>query len=114
MSEDIFDDWGEDESPWLMEMILKGMQKFIKEQKKLEEAINKIKETSFYKEYIDKLYICDEDRDRIIYSAKKLYDSESENKFLNELGEDFPYILFDICYMDYLESGKPSLTLKEI
>ena len=84
------------------------------EQKKLEEAINKIKETSFYKEYIDKLYICDEDRDRIIYSAKKVYESESENKFLNELGEDFPYILFDICYMDYLESGKPSLTLKEI
>ena len=62
----------------------------------------------------DKLYVCDEDRDRIIYSTKVIYDSQCENKFLDELGEDFPYILFDICYMDYLENGKPALTLKKV
>ena len=110
MSEDMFDEWGE----WAEETLMKGISEIKEEKKKLKEAINKIKETSFYKEYIDKMYVCKEDSDRIIFSTKKEYDLQSENNFFNELGEDFPYILFDICYTEYFKDGTPSLRLKEI
>ena len=56
MSEDMFDEWGE----WAEETLMKGISEIKEEKKKLKEAINKIKETSFYKEYIDKMYVCKE------------------------------------------------------
>jgi len=77
-------------------------------------SIDKIKATDFYKSFIAKLFLCVDEEDRIVFETKKAYTREEFNTFEADLGEDFPYILFDIDFMEYYEDGEPSLKLREV
>ena len=68
--------------------------------KNLIEAVKQFKTTTFYNKYVNKIYLCQEDDDRLYFRTDSRYFQEDIESCYNELGSSFEYLLCDAIFKE--------------
>jgi len=76
------------------------------------EAVKKLLGTSFYEEYVEKIYFCKEEPDIIYIKNKKVYTKFEEKRCQEEVGNEV--IVYDLEYLERGPSGRFIVEIMEI
>lgn len=76
------------------------------------EAVERFKQTSFYKDYVEKLYYCENDPYVIYFKHSNIFTRELEEECIKELENKVSII--DVEFIELDKNGNPLTKIKEL